>query len=122
MTTFKKLAIQDDTHRYAIASDDTLYMHNGSSWSQKSTTGLLDIDVDKNGILYGIKLSDSTLIKWSGTTWGSSLGAQTLKSIAVKANNLVYGIGADDTTYYWNGAYWIQVSADTVSSLAISKI
>ena len=122
MTTFKKLTVYDSTHIYAIASDDTLYMHDGESWSQLDTTTLDDIDVAKDGTLFGIEDSGQTLVKWSGSAWGSSLGAQTIIAVAAKAYNSVYAIGTDNTTWYWNGAYWTQTSTDTITCLAVSKV
>jgi hypothetical protein len=122
MTIFKKLSVYDSTHIYAIASDDTLYMHNGASWSQLDSTALDDIDVTKDGDLFGIEASGQTLVKWSGSAWGSSLGAQTLKFIAAKSSNLVYAIASDDTIYYWNGAFWTQSDTKTTSCLVVSKV
>ncbi len=123
MTTFKKLTVYDNTHVYAIASDDTLYMHNGITWNQLDTTVLDDIDVAKDGALFGIESSGTTLVKWTGSAWSSSLGAQTIKVVAAKSSNSLYAIGLDDSTYYWNGVYWILSSADAVlTSLVVSKI
>ena len=123
MATFKKLTVYDSTHIYAIASDDTLYMYNGTTWSQLDTTSLDDIDVAKDGTLFGIESSGTTLLQWTGSVWSSSLGTQTIKKIAAKLSNNVYAIGTDEAIYQWNGAYWSLNSAEAIiTDLAISKI
>lgn len=122
MTTFKKLAPISNTSIYAITSDNTLYYFNGSSWSQKNTTPITDISVALSGELYGIITSTHLLSKWSGTSWGTAMGTQTLSTVSVHSYNSIYGIGTDNTTYFWNGAYWTQVDSRTTTSLAVSKV
>lgn len=122
MTTFKKLAPISTTSIYAIASNDTLYYFNGSSWNQKNTTPITDISVTLSGELYGIITSTQLLSKWLGTSWSTAMGTETLSIVSAHSYNSIYGIGTDNTTYFWNGAYWTQVDSRTTTNLAVSKV
>lgn len=122
MTTYIKIAPLNATSIYAVASDNKLYYYNGSSWSLKSSTAILDISITSSGVLYGILTSSNLLVKWSGTAWGSSIGTQTIKKISAKSFNAIYAVGTDDLPYLWNGSYWKQLDGRTVSDITSSKL
>jgi len=99
------------------------YMFDGATWAELDTTDIDKISVAPDGALFAILHSDGSLVKWSGTAWGSSLGAATgLKQIAAKSGTMVWAVGADDTLYYWNGLTWVQSSTETVSALALAMM
>jgi hypothetical protein len=120
-------AVLDSAHIYIVGSDHTTYGHlyswNGSDWDELDTTDINYISVAKDGSLFSILNSDGSLVKWSGTAWGSSLGLATgLKQIAAKSGTMVWAVGSDDKLYYWNGLTWTKSSDDTVSGLALAMM
>ena len=117
------IAAYSDTLIYAMTGSG-LYIGDGTgNWYLADSTSCGDISVAKDGSLFAVKNSDGSLVKWSGTAWGSSLGAATgLKKIAAKSATMVWAVGADDTLYYWNGLTWVQSSTDTVSGLAMAMM
>jgi len=113
---------------YGIDTIHTTYGHlhlwtTGPLWSQLSDIDIDCISVAKDGSLFAVLHSDGSLVKWSGTAWGSSLGAATgLKAIAAKSATMVWAVGSDDKLYYWNGLTWVQSSTETVSGLALAMM
>jgi len=113
---------------YGIDTIHTTYGHlflwtTGPLWSKLSDIDIDCISVAKDGSLFAVLHSDGSLVKWSGTAWGSSLGAATgLKAIAAKSATMVWAVGSDDKLYYWNGLTWVQSSTETVSGLALAMM
>jgi len=99
------------------------YMFDGATWAELDTTDIDKISVAPDGALFAILHSDGSLIKWSGTAWGSSPGAATgLKQIAAKSATMVWAVGSDDKLWYWNGLAWTKSSDDTVSGIALAMM
>ena len=122
------IAVLDAAHIYVVGSEHATYGHfwlyAGETWTNlDNTTDIDKVSVAPDGSLFAILHSDGSLVKWSGTAWGTSLGATTgLKAIAAKSGTMVWAIGSDDKMYYWNGLAWTKSSDDTVSAIALAMM
>ena len=117
------IAVVDATHVYFLnGSPGTFWFFDGAVGTQLEGTTYIDsISVAKDGSLFAILHSDGSLVKWSGSAWGSSLGTATgLKQIAAKSGTMVWAVGSDDKLWYWNGLTWTKSSDDTVSVIALA--
>ena len=117
------IAVKDASNIYCVGGDNHFYKYaGGTSWTELETaTGITKISVAKDGSIFATLLSDGSLVKWSGTAWGSSLGSATgLKQIAAKSSTMVWAVGSDDKLWYWNGLVWTKSSDDTVSVIALA--
>jgi len=119
------IAVVDATHVYFLnGSPGKFWFFDGAVGTELEGTTYIDsISVAKDGSLFAILHSDGSLVKWSGSAWGSSLGAATgLKQIAAKSGTMVWAVGADDTLFYWNGLTWTQSDPGiAVSDISISN-
>ena len=117
------IAAYSDTLIYAL-TESGLYIGDGEGgWTLVDSTVCSGISVASDGSLFAIKSSDGSLVKWSGSAWGSSLGAATgLKQIAAKSGTMVWAVGSDDKLWYWNGLAWTKSSDDTVSGIALAMM
>jgi hypothetical protein len=113
-----ELAVRSISQVYVIGNN-AVWVWNGSTFSLLSSQTVSKISVGSDGTLFAMRLSDSILLRWNGSSWVTYPGS--VLDICVQSISSFYVIDDDSRIYSWNGSAFVLLSTQTVSKISMGS-